>query len=332
MKNKTLKLDNILKISLILGTLTVSLAIACYFVIILPSKDKTKIDQTEKILDEREIKVEALRAFHNQVNKAHVEHDWSLLYDLVPDSLREILTREEFVELNRKTEKPEYFSVNTVIKDIKIDGDKGFVNRIKTSCVTEECEGDNKLVDDASIEYEYIKEKWGFPQPIPSERALSVASKAYIEIISKSEDSKKVFYKKYSFGKENTNFALRTYALELDKNLEQLVLVESLIEKSKENNNKSSTGGTYSEINPFSIQTESPSANKVKDILDEVERKGKEKCQSDLNEYNSCRSDYNTKLAEYNTCLVEKSDSSSWHYNSFCSKPFDFCRKPICAY
>ncbi len=61
---------------------------------------------------------------------------------------------------------------------------------------------------------------------------------------------------------------------------------------------------------------------------DEWERKRKEECQEDINEYNVCMSEYNVKMAEYNSCLTrELEDKDSF---DFCSKPVKSCYKPYC--
>jgi uncharacterized protein YaaR (DUF327 family) len=70
----------------------------------------------------------------------------------------------------------------------------------------------------------------------------------------------------------------------------------------------------------------------IQSSIDKTDRENKEKCQQDLSEYNTCLSEYNSKMAEYNSCLSESSDPNSWRYKSFCSKPSNYCFKPVCAY
>jgi hypothetical protein len=70
----------------------------------------------------------------------------------------------------------------------------------------------------------------------------------------------------------------------------------------------------------------------IQSSIDKTNSESEEKCQKDLSEYNTCLSEYNSKMAEYNSCLSESSDPNSWRYKSFCSKPSNYCFKPVCAY
>lgn len=57
-------------------------------------------------------------------------------------------------------------------------------------------------------------------------------------------------------------------------------------------------------------------------------------CQQKINEYNSCLNEYHSKMTTYNTCLHESYNRNSWRYGygTLCSKPYNYCFKPICAY
>ena len=70
----------------------------------------------------------------------------------------------------------------------------------------------------------------------------------------------------------------------------------------------------------------------IESSIEKTNSENKEKCQQDLNEYNSCLGEYSSKMAEYNSCLTESSDPSSWRYKSYCSKPSNYCLKPVCTY
>ncbi|QQS61834.1 MAG: hypothetical protein IPN70_02890 [Candidatus Moraniibacteriota bacterium] len=70
----------------------------------------------------------------------------------------------------------------------------------------------------------------------------------------------------------------------------------------------------------------------IKSSMEKSDREEQAKCQQELSEYSACLSEYNSKMAEYNSCLTESSDPSSWRYKSYCSKPSNYCFKPVCAY
>lgn len=77
---------------------------------------------------------------------------------------------------------------------------------------------------------------------------------------------------------------------------------------------------------------QAPIPQSTESMMDEFDREREQECQNNLNEYNACLSEYNSKMAEYNSCLTESSNPNSWRHGSYCSKPFNFCYKPICAY
>jgi septal ring factor EnvC (AmiA/AmiB activator) len=70
----------------------------------------------------------------------------------------------------------------------------------------------------------------------------------------------------------------------------------------------------------------------IQSSVEKTNREDQAKCQQELNEYNTCLSEYNSKMAEYNSCLTESSNPDSWRYKSYCSKPSNYCFKPVCAY
>lgn len=72
-------------------------------------------------------------------------------------------------------------------------------------------------------------------------------------------------------------------------------------------------------------------------FTDKLEQERKEKCQEDINEYNTCLNEYNSELAEYNACLVKYGNKTSpltgelVNPDYYCVKPYSSCSKPSCA-
>ena len=85
-----------------------------------------------------------------------------------------------------------------------------------------------------------------------------------------------------------------------------------------------STGQIYYEKQAVPVQEES--------TFDKWEQERKQKCQEDINEYNTCMNEYNAKMAEYNECLAERSNPNHFMYGFSCYKPSNFCYKPLCLY
>jgi hypothetical protein len=160
----------------------------------------------------------------------------------------------------------------------------------------------------------------------PSERALSAAAGVYVKFISNSENNKKVFFEKYSSKEENVKLAIQNYALFLDGNIDTLVLTENTL---AENDSKSSSNDKVF----VPLQTpQSYEVDNTESALEKFNRESEQKCQKDINEYNSCMIEYNSKMTEYNACISESSNPKSYRYNGYCYKPSNFCYKPICAY
>lgn len=70
----------------------------------------------------------------------------------------------------------------------------------------------------------------------------------------------------------------------------------------------------------------------IQSDIEKTNHEEQARCQQELSEYSSCLAEYNSKMAEHNSCLAESADSNSWRYRSYCSKPSNYCFKPVCAY
>lgn len=123
----------------------------------------------------------------------------------------------------------------------------------------------------------------------------------------------------YSLGKFNGKSNSQSFAEQKLGDLQQSISEQSEkidnLQKQKANPKVSTTPQTV-------IQS---SAEKTK-------QEDQAKCQQELGEYNSCLAEYNSKMAEYNSCLTESADPNSWRYKTYCSKPSNYCFKPVCAY
>lgn len=67
---------------------------------------------------------------------------------------------------------------------------------------------------------------------------------------------------------------------------------------------------------------------------DKWEQERKEKCQKEMNEYNTCMNEYNAEMAEYSACLAESNnpDKQLSFLKPYCYKPYKYCPKPFCMY
>jgi len=321
MENQPTKLDKAIKISIIAGVLMASLSVAYYLVVFLPKNEAKKTSQEPQVID-IESRKQALAEFYNRFSDAIDNKDWGIVYESTPQSIKAYITKDQFIAFQQKrTETNEPFSKDTIVNGVTVDGEKGYVDRTITICLTEECMGTNRLEDNAKKEYIFTNGKWHQLDPQPSERALTVATSVYYDFVSKYKQiDKDSFLQKYSFGTGNEKLAIRQYAVWLDNDMQQLIVVEHTLNDLKAKN---------------AVPTQAPQSNNYQSSessLDKLMREQQQDCQQDLAKYSSCIAEYNTKLAEYNACLSEASDPNSWRHSSFCSKPFKSCFKPVCAY
>lgn len=135
----------------------------------------------------------------------------------------------------------------------------------------------------------------------------------------------------YATESATTEEIINNSALYLDTHIEKLTVLESLIEKYKQEAQRNNI--VYENIqndngliNSF-LQYDQ--TNKSKDILKDFEIEQKQQCQEEINRYTTCMSKYNSEMSEYNTCMTEKV-FNEW---KICIKPINLCGiKPFCAY
>lgn len=313
----------ILPISILMGSLILGI-----FYFSSQILEKKAIEQKEAgEINQLKIKKDDLKAFFTETRNLMIKEDYQALYGLLPENTRECLESNELADFYKRDDDFKLSSFE--IKDIKIEDNIGRVSGVYTFCKEEKCIDENKKNEEFNKEFYYLNSEWSFPpMDEPSEEALEIATKAYLEFVVESEKNKKDFFDKYSRGRENLTCAIRFYALRLENDKEQMVYVKELLNKVK---NKKSSNTTINM--PSTTNTPAPNSNSGgESILDKLNRERDQKCQEDMAEYNSCLNEYNTELAEYNACLSETSDPNSWRYNGFCSKPYNHCLKPYCAY
>lgn len=349
------KLDKATKISIATVVLIIVSIAIYYFVLYLPKSDqegKKRLSQESNQNSEEGIKKKALEKISQELSNAIENNDIQKIYDNSEPSLINNIPRNKFItrygkendvasiKLQSSEEK-----INETNGEIKIavficetiestlkwanknqnnEIAKNFLLKIKGGEInSKDSEGcsDVGSYENMLFKYEYDNKIWKIVDIQPSERALVAASYYYIDYISESNQRKQDFFNRYSYGLDNKVYATKKYAIYLNNNLEQLVYLESVINKNKGINNQINSGST--------ANTPSASSNNIKpqtaDPWDENEQRQKEQCQEDINKYTICMSKYNSEMAEYNSCLSEGK-------MSYCSKPFSFCYKPSCAY
>ncbi|MBI5122845.1 hypothetical protein HZA75_03215 [Candidatus Roizmanbacteria bacterium] len=186
--------------------------------------------QAPKVV-QAEAKKQALAKFYNNLITAEEKQDWATLYKIVPQSVRDNVTEAQFATFySGRQAKENVVSRKTIVNSIEVTGNLGTVDRTIIVCLTKDCTGENKVKEKAKKTYEFVNGRWQIPDPEPSERALKAANYAYED---SSNDERNKLLKNFSYGSNNSSFAIRNWAVFLDKSLEELVRIETLIEKSK---------------------------------------------------------------------------------------------------
>lgn len=195
-----------------------------------------------KVVDATELKKQALAKFYSQISTAQDNQDWASMYELVPQSLRNYLTREQYISYQKSLigGQRRGFSVsqqkfidltqNTLVNSIEVNGDIGIVDRTIITCSTKECIGIDRKEDNAKKSFIYTNGKWQIQDPQATSKALEVASYMYTNT---SESDKKYLKDNFGYGTSSAPFITKNYALFLDQNPEELALVEAWIDKNK---------------------------------------------------------------------------------------------------
>ncbi len=253
---------------LVLG-MACGIVIATYFI----SNSNPSI-QLLKPNNEVEGKKQALAKYYEEFSTAYDKQDWPTVYRFEPASIRENLTEAQYVAYNSKRIRikladnrtgsigEEEFdpslmtrldqdSSKTIVNSIEVSGNSGTVNRTRVTCLTKDCLGENRKENNAQLSFVYVNGNWQKPDSQPSERALKAVYYVFNDINEKAQTDLLI---KFSYGSNNYKFALSNWALYLDENMEELVSLETLIEKSK----VESTKPVYIQTPAQIIQQEAP--------------------------------------------------------------------------
>lgn len=185
----------------------------------------------ENVVDQNEVKKQALGKFYNEIITAQDKQDWASLYKLVRQSVRDNVTEAQFTaHYSEQMGKDKIVSRETRVNSIEVTGNTGTVNRTLITCLAKDCTGKNRTEENAIKPYEYVNGKWRIPDPEPSERALKAANYGY-QNSSKSDQND--LLNQYGYGSDNSTFAVRNWAVYFDENLEELIRVETIVEQDK---------------------------------------------------------------------------------------------------
>lgn len=260
---------------LVLGMVS-GVVIAAYFPLLTTyffANSNTTV-QRLKPNNEVEEKKQALAKFYNQASTAYDKQDWASVYKYESKLVRENLTEAEYVAYNSKRiriklidgrtgsidesefdpalmTKLDQDSSKTIVNSIEVTGNSGTVNRTRVICFAKDCLGENRKEDNAQLLFEFVNNIWQKPDPKPSERALKAVNYAFYELNDKGKID---LIKQYSQGSNTSTLTLLNWALLLDEDLQSLISLETLNEKSKAERNRP----VYNQVPAPVIQQEAP--------------------------------------------------------------------------
>lgn len=221
----------ILGISLLSVGIVLGIGITTYLPLLAGAMNVKPQSQPVKTVDEAEVKKQALAKFYNEIITAQDKQDWATLYKLVPQSVRDTVTEAQFTaHYSEQMGKDKVVSKETIVNSIEVTGNLGTVNRTIVTCLAKDCTGKNRIEENARKPYEFVNGEWQIPDPEPSERALKATNYGYE---NSTQNDKKSIVNDYGYGSDNSSYAVRNWAIYLDKNLQELIRVETIIDKDK---------------------------------------------------------------------------------------------------
>ena len=226
--------DIIMGVGLLIVGITIGVSITTVYpqiTEIIKSQLQTKPVVVEKVVDQTEVKKQALGKFYNEIITAQDKQDWASLYKLVRQSVRDNVTEAQFTaHYSEQVGKDKIVSRETRVNSIEVTGNSGIVNRTIITCLAKDCTGKNRTEENARKPYEFVNGKWQIPDPEPSERALKAANYGY-QNSSKSDQND--LLNDFGYGSDSSTYAVRNWAVYLDENLEELIRVETIVEQDK---------------------------------------------------------------------------------------------------
>lgn len=103
-----------------------------------------------------------LAKFYDRLIVAEQTHDWRYLYDTSTYEQRRETTFEQYAE--ERDAEPHAFSLDLIVHSMRVEGDRGIVERTLVACMTEACDGDDRFEERAWKEYLFINGAWYSPR------------------------------------------------------------------------------------------------------------------------------------------------------------------------
>lgn len=186
----------------------------------------------ENVVDQTEVKKQALETLYRELTEAESKDDWQKLYSVVNPVDKKWFSIDDMT-LQYKKDKYEIVSTEVVVHGVSVSSDTGSVDNTVIRCKTKECTGKDKLEKRNNDQFVYVDGQW-YQQSIkePTDKARQLTSYIYAEY-QKRADDKKLLIEKYGGGKDDLRTIIRTMSIMLENDPEFFAYTETFVEKLK---------------------------------------------------------------------------------------------------
>lgn len=186
----------------------------------------------EKVVDQTEVKKQALEKLFRELTEAESKDDWQKLYIVVNPTDKKWFSMDDMI-LQYKKDKYSIVSTEVIVHGVSVSSDTGDVDNTVIRCKTKECTGKNKVEKRSNDQFVYEDGKW-YQKSLkePSDKARQLTSYVYAEYQNRADD-KKLLIEKYGGGKNDLRTIIRTMSIMLENDPEFFAYVETWVEKNK---------------------------------------------------------------------------------------------------
>ncbi len=177
---------------------------------------------------EAQIKQQSLHGFYSKIASVTDKQDWSKLYDLESEPLKNKVTRDEFTAYMNSSIKGKtllylgnkwygtgtIFSQQTTINNVQINKDNGIVNSTVVICRTKVCTGNGYKKATNKSDFVYVNGKWQMVNQPPSDRALKVAIWQYQGSVSQDATDYSQYFNSPNQGKTVWDATQKKYVIQ----------------------------------------------------------------------------------------------------------------------
>lgn len=197
------------------------------------TKLKSQLKPTvENVVDQTEVKKQALEQLFRELTEAESKDDWQKLYSAVNPADKKWYSMEDMT-LQYKKDKYSIVSTEVIAHGVSVSGDTGNVDNTVIKCKTKECIGKNRLEKRSNDQFVYIDGQW-YQQSLkePSDKARQLSAYIYNFYKTRNDYTEKLV-NKYGGGQDDLSKIIRTISIMIENDPEYFAYTETWVEKNK---------------------------------------------------------------------------------------------------